>query len=200
MTQARGRQDTAGNVYSSSASNSAVREAEAALHQARQTLADAGRQKAGMRDLMDKARLDGTLRPDAVWSPYLDMLRRENPHVSRGLARGWDIERNKAHGAGERANPRDYAIVGFAENGDPIVGSVPNMRLWMVTKEGLDAEIADNIRANKGHPDKMGHSLIELRDGLVTELDRLNPQLRAGAGAVAGGQRQPLRQSSTAGS
>jgi hypothetical protein len=178
LTQAKARQSQGGNVYSTSAANAAVREAEAALASAQKDLTGATDRKGRTQTLMQQAQSDGTWRPDATWSPYLQMLLDDNPHVKRGIRRGWDIERNKAHAVGEQPNPRDYAIVGFDAKGAPIVGTVPNMRLWMVAKEGLDATIESRIKKKGGEVDKTTHALIALRNGLTNELDGLNPRYK----------------------
>src|SRR6185312_16083636 len=105
-----------------------------------------------------------------------------------GIRRGYRIERDIADGEGTRLNPKEYAIVGEEANGDPIVGQVPNMKLLAVAKEGLDAtldspEMADPLT---GRLTKAGRAVKILRDGLVNELDRLNPAYKAARDKWAG--------------
>jgi hypothetical protein len=125
-----------------------------------------------------EAQADGSANaPGAVWSPRLQELL-DQPEVQQGLRRGWAIERRNAVGKGQPFNPTEYAVTGVDEAGQPIVGKVPNMALLMVAKEGLDAVIDSSAMKDSltGRPTKAGLSYINLREGLVQELDRLNPK------------------------
>jgi hypothetical protein len=125
-----------------------------------------------------EAQADGSANaPGAVWSPRLQELL-DQTEVQQGLRRGWAIERRNAVGKGAAFNPSDYAITGIDKSGQPIIGKVPNMSLLMVAKEGLDAIIDSSAMKDSltGRPTKAGLSYINLREGLVQELDRLNPK------------------------
>lgn len=166
---------TGGVVYSESAARRGGREADAALAQAQDALNAARQQKAQIHELLQRAQADGTANaPGAVWSPRLQQFL-DDPDFKRGLARGFAIERRKAVGEGRPLNTREYAIIGTDINGDPITGTVPNMKLLMVAKEGLDKAVEDNTNQVTGRLTKEGHSYEVMRQGLVEELDRLNP-------------------------
>lgn len=177
LTQAAARQSQAGNVYSASGANTAQQQAESALVAAKAKLAAVQTEKEAIRQRLQQAQADGSANaPGAVWSPRLQQFL-DQPEVKRGIQRGYGIERRKAVGEGTPFNPSEYAITGFDSSGAPIVGKVPNMRLLAVAKEGLDAIIESPAMKNPltGKPTKAGLSYIALRDGLVKELDRLNP-------------------------
>ncbi|MGH7088211.1 MAG: hypothetical protein ACREFQ_04865, partial [Stellaceae bacterium] len=190
MTTAGARQSVAGNVYSASAANTARRAAEAQERGANAALAQARADKATLREKLVRAQADRTANaPGAVWSPHLQRML-DLPEMKQALDRGYAMERRKAVAGDRPFDPRDYAIIGTDERGDPIVGAVPNMRLLMVAKEGLDSIISDHINPDTGRPDKIGQSFMVLRDGeqmpdgsvrggFVPELDRLNPAYKA---------------------
>lgn len=181
LTAGSAKQSVAGNVYSSSAANRAAREAKGGSAQAEAHLQNVRQQKAEALARLRRAQEDRTANaPGAIWSPRLQELLNQ-PEVQAGIRRGFANERRIAAGKGEPFNPHEYAIVGLDEHGHPIVGAVPNMSLLMVAKEGLDAIIQSSAMRDPltGRPTKAGLSYIHLRDGLVNELDRLNPLYRA---------------------
>lgn len=180
-TQASARSSQAGNVYSANAAGRARQEAETQLRGALDHLDAVTRQSENIRGRLQKAIADKTANaPGAVWSPRLQQLL-DQPELKRGLRRGWDIERRRAIGEGRPFYPSEYAITGLDKNGEPIVGQVPNMALLMVAKEGLDHMIQSSASrdALTGRLNKVGASYAALRDGLVRELDQLNPAYRA---------------------
>lgn len=181
LTQARARQSQAGNVYSRSGSNLDQRQAALELRVANEHLERVTQESEAMRTRLQQAVADQTANaPGAVWSPRLQQLL-DQPEIKQGIRRGWNIERRRAIGEGRTFNPTEYAIVGFEKNGDPIVGKVPNMALLMVAKEGLDHIIQSPAMRDvlTGRLNKNGASYAALRDGLVQELDRLNPSYKA---------------------
>lgn len=114
----------------------------------------------------------------AVWSPRLQEFL-DHPDVQQGIKRGWKIERNDALAEGRPIVDSEYAITGYDEAGDPIVGKVPTMKLLMVAKEGIDAMLEDtSMRTQFGELNKMGVSIDKVRHELVSELDRLNPDYK----------------------
>lgn len=180
VTLAAAKQSQAGNVYASAGAAAGQREANAALTKARANLAAVQSEKEAARQRLQAAQADGSANaPGAVWSRRLQQFL-DQPEVKRGISRGYGIERRKAVGGNRPFNPHEYAITGFDESGNPVVGKVPNMRLLAVAKEGLDAIIESPQMKNPltGKPTKSGLSYIALRDGLVAELDRLNPSYK----------------------
>lgn len=177
MTVAKGKQSLAGNVYTQSHATETMRTAQKQLNAAQTDLQKITQAKEAVRSRLRQAQEDRTATaPGAIWSPRLQKLL-DQPEVQAGIKRGWNIERRNAVGKGEPFNSSEYAITGIDESGNPIVGKVPNMRLLMVAKEGLDAIIDSPSMKNglTGRPTKSAVSYMNLRDGLVSELDRLNP-------------------------
>ena len=113
--------------------------------------------------------------PGATWSPQIQRLA-NNPIVKSGLNEGYAIERNLADAEGRVFNPKDYAVV-VGKDGEMEIAEVPNMRTLAVAKEGLDARLAGDsgLRDEWGNLTKKGYSIKAVRDSLVRELDRLNP-------------------------
>lgn len=191
VTQSAGRQATGGNVYSDAGANATGRETNESLTTARGDLEKAQADRDAIRERLQKAQVDGTANaPGAVWSPRLQEFL-DQPEVRQGLARGYAIERRRAVGEGKPFNPREYAILGEDEAGEPLVGQVPNMRLLAVAKEGLDSIIESDAMKDTltGRPNKTGLSYIKLRNGFEQELDRLNPDYRAARDQWAGDTR-----------
>lgn len=178
LTGAAAKQSQAGSVYSTSAANRSMRDVKKKVDEAAARLQQARVDKAAIHEKLQRAQADGSANaPGAVWSPRLQVML-DRPVIRRGLVRGYEMEADKAAGQGVPFNPKEYAIIGIDIHGEPIVGAVPNMRLLMVAKEGLDAMIHDEIDKQTGQLSKRGQSLIVLRDGFVNELDTLNPSYR----------------------
>lgn len=137
---------------------------------------------ANARPLWEKAMAHGP-----VWTDRLQELL-DQPEIQQGIRKGFGIERRKAVGRGEPFNPKDYAIVGFDEAGDPVMGPVPNMRLLAVAKEGLDSMLEGKGMRDKltGRLTKRGQSYLDLRNGLVKELDSLNSDYKIARNQWAG--------------
>lgn len=172
------RQQTASNVYSSSAANREVRAATQELAAAEQEVARIRQVKEDARTRLQRAQEDGTANaPGAVWSPRLQEFLNDRD-FKRGLRRGWEIEKKNALAEGRPINAREYAIVGFDEAGDPIVGQVPNMKLLQTAKEGVDALLTEDgplYSELTGKLTKQGLAIDKARRAFVAELDRLNP-------------------------
>lgn len=109
-----------------------------------------------------------------VWT---DRLKRftDEPIFQRGLAQGAKIQRLESLAAGKPFDPRDYAIVGFNDAGDPIIGGVPNMRTLNVAKKGLDAIIGDMRHPLTGKLTEEGRATDQVRRAFLAEIDRWNP-------------------------
>lgn len=132
--------------------------------------------KEDVRTRLKQAQEDGTANaPGATWSPRLQEFLDKEPVIRKGLAEAWRREQREALAEGRPMNPKDYAIVGFDEAGDPIVGKVPNMRALMLAKQGLDHELLHG----EGMYDEFGRKtdkfrvLDKVRRAFLGELDRL---------------------------
>lgn len=132
--------------------------------------------KEDVRTRLKQAQEDGTANaPGATWSPRLQEFLDKEPVIRKGLAEAWRREQREALAEGRPMNPKDYAIVGFDEAGDPIVGKVPNMRALMLAKQGLDHELLNG----EGMYDQFGRKsdkfrvLDKVRRAFLGELDRL---------------------------
>ena len=167
---------TGGNVYSTSAGNAEVRNAQADVVATERALASVQADKAKVADVMRRAQDDRTANaPGAVWNLRIQQFL-DNPRVQQGIRRGLRIERDEALAEGRPMNPTDYAIVGTDAEGEPIVGSVPTMRLLAVAKEGLDSMLfGKEFRNEFGDLDKEGVAIDRLNHSFVGELDNLNP-------------------------
>ncbi|HEX9158790.1 MAG TPA: hypothetical protein VF835_01075 [Rhizomicrobium sp.] len=188
LTAARGKQtQTSGNVYSESAASAGNREAQVAVTKAERALAAANEQKQQVLDTLHQAQSDRmTGVKGAVWNPRIQEFL-GNPRVKQGIQRGWRIERDEALSEGRPINPTDYAIVGW-EDGEPVVGKVPTMRLLAVAKEGLDRMLQSSEFRNEltGELNKEGVAIDKLRNAFVSELDRVNPDYAAAREVWAG--------------
>jgi hypothetical protein len=143
-------------------------------------LREAQAKQQGLVTMLERAKADGTANaPGAVWSPRLQQFMDE-PIVRAGINRGLKIERQTALAEGRPMNPTDYAIVGM-ENGEPVVGTVPTMKLLQTAKEGIDRvmetpEMRDPLT---GRLTKDGIAVDKVRRAFLGELDRLNPDYKA---------------------
>jgi hypothetical protein len=159
----------------------AFRAAQQDVTAAKQRLAAAVADQRLTQEVSDAAAHDiVTNAPGAVWSPTIERLMR-NPDVRRGIGPGLRIIRNEADAAGKRFDPTEYAVqtdasgnILIGEDGNPVVNKVPNMRLLDAAKRGMDGIIAAN-RDEHGRLNQLGRSVDQLRRGLLSETDRLNP-------------------------
>jgi len=132
---------------------------------------------------MQQAQADGSANaPGAVWTPRLQQFL-DLPEVKTGLREGMRLERIDAVTEGRPFNPSEYAIVGEASSGEPIVAAVPNMRLLDMAKRGLDRQIEAHTDAITGRVDSLGRSLVKAREPFLAELDTLNPDYAAARSA-----------------
>lgn len=189
LTMAAAEESRAGNnVYMANHALRAKREAQAAVEAAQQNVAAAEQRHFAALDQLREAQ-EAVANGDrgGIWSPYIGRLL-QNQEMKKGVSAGIRIQRNEADAANAPFNPRDYAIVGVDENGEPVVGKVPNMRLLDAAKKGLDAMLEEyrNPITGKLDLDETGRSIEMLRKSLVSELDRLNPDYAAARAAWAG--------------
>lgn len=120
-----------------------------------------------------------------VWTDRLKQFVDE-PIFKRSLAQGVKIQRLEALAEGKPFNPTDYAIIGFNEAGDPIIGGVPNMRTLNVAKKGLDAIIGDMKNPLTGKLTEEGRATDMVRRAFVEQIDSWNPEYKQ-ARSVWGG-------------
>jgi hypothetical protein len=171
---------TGGNVYSESAAGDGVRAARRNLAAAQQRQAEAAQLKQQVLDHLRVAQHDiENDTPGAVWNPRIQQFL-DLPDVRKGLARGFQIQRNDAVADGVPFNPMEYALTPDGE-----VIRVPNMRTLNVAKKGLDAIIADN-RDEFGRLTEYGVSVDKVRRAFLSEIDKINPDYAKARASWAG--------------
>lgn len=121
-----------------------------------------------------------------VWTPHLQRLM-ANSLMKAGMTKGVQILRNFADARNLPFKLEDYALIAGKE-GELTVGKVPTMRLLAAAKEGLDNILSKDEMYDEqtGRLTKEGLSVTELRDSLVKELDRINPDYKTAREAWAG--------------
>ncbi|OWJ67451.1 hypothetical protein BWR60_09605 [Inquilinus limosus] len=101
----------------------------------------------------------------------------QDPIMQQGIRKGLEIQRLEALAQNKSFNPSDYAITGFNEAGDPVIGAVPNMRLLDAAKRGLD-DILEGYRdttTGKLALDERGRAIEMVRKAYVKTLDDVAP-------------------------
>ncbi len=194
LNQALARQSQAGNVYSSSGANRAVKFAEDKVAEQRKIAEQARAAEQTAMGRLRQAQQDGTASaPGAVWSPVIQRLL-GNPRVQQGIRHGMKIERDLADAEGRPMSLREYAIVGTDQAGEPIVGAVPNMRLLAAAKQGLDSILEQPAMRHEltGRLTQEGRAVNMLRKALIDELYALNPKYKE-ANQIWGGYIESMR-------
>ena len=138
---------------------------------------------AASKPLYDAAFARGTGVLDARVDQFL-----ADPIVLQGLKQGLEIQRLEALAAGKPFDPTEYAITGFNEAGDPVMGTVPNFRLLDAAKRGLD-DILEGYRdplTGRLNLGSRGRAIESVRKAYVSHLDTLNPDYAAARAAWAG--------------
>lgn len=187
FTGQKGDQATiGGNVYADQATKGSAEAAQSKVAAAEKNLADIQAQKQAALERMQKAQADGTANaPGAVWNPRIEQFVND-PIMEQGLKRGLAIQRIESVAEGKPFNPSEYAIVGTDASGDPIVGTVPNMRTLDAGKRGLDALIADHTDPVTGKVDEYGRAVTKFKNAYVSQLDKINPDYAAARQAWSG--------------
>lgn len=191
ITQLKAKLATQKDVYANAGTQVELKQTEAALGSAEMKLTQAQEEKASVLDALRTSQNDKTSKaPGAVWNPNIQRLM-SNPNLKKGISKGIRIEKNLADAEGRPFNISEYAIKGMDEQGEPIVGKVPNMRLLAAAKEGLDDILQQEGMRDKltGRLTKEGISVDKLRRALLTELDQTNPAYKAARGNWAGHSR-----------
>jgi hypothetical protein len=179
MTQLKGKAATTSDVYSAASNQQELRELQRQLDQAEAALNTAQGRKNSVLQVLRQAQADGSANaPGAIWSPRIQQFL-DDPVTKPWIARGLKIQRLEALAKGEPFNPTEYAITGTDEQGQPIVGKVPNMRLLNAAKKGMDAAIEENQDKITGRLNEDGRAIDMVRRSFLNELDRLNPDYKA---------------------
>lgn len=174
------------NVYGNSGALEAQRSAKTAVAQAQKNLETATAQKESALERLRKAQEDGTANvPGAVWSPRIQQFL-DDPITQAGLAKGVKLQRLEALAEGKPFNPTDYAITGVDAAGNPVVGSVPNMRTMNVVKKGLDDMVEASKNPTTGKLSEEGVAIDKVRRSFLGELDNVNSDYKAARESWAG--------------
>lgn len=110
-----------------------------------------------------------------------------DPDIQAGMRNGIKIQRRFAMANGQPFDPNAYGVTSFNEAGDPIIGPTPNWRTWHAGRMGLDNAIEqyrDPVTGALPRTQEVA-SLVALRRGLNTELQRANPAMGAADAAWA---------------
>jgi hypothetical protein len=174
------------NVYASSGALEAQRNAKTAVAEAQKALEAATTQKEGMLGRLRQAQEDGTANvPGAVWNPRIQQFL-DDPIAKSGLAKGAEIQRLESLAEGKPFNPSEYAITGADAAGNPVVGSVPNMRTLNVVKKGLDRMVEAAKDPTTGRLTEEGRAIDKVRRSFLGELDKANIDYKAARESWAG--------------
>lgn len=109
-----------------------------------------------------------------VWNDRLKQFFAD-PIFKAGMAQGVKIQRLESLAKGEKFDPFDYAVTGFNEAGDPIIGAIPNMRTVNVVKKGFDAMLGSMRNPVTGKLTEEGNALNMVRREFLKEVDSANP-------------------------
>lgn len=122
-----------------------------------------------------------------VWDERLQQFL-DDPVTRSGLKQGLEIQRLESLARNEPFSPTDFAVTGFSEAGDPVLGKVPNMRTLNVIKKGLDNILEGYRDKTTGRLmlDERGRAVDEVRRAFLGTVDGLNPDYAAARAAWAG--------------
>lgn len=188
LLQNRAADSQTGNVYSSAGITAEGREAQSAFEAAQGKLERAQADKDSILGRLRQAQSDASANaPGAVWSPRVQQFL-DDPIMKQGLREGVEVQRLESLAEGKRFDPRELAITGFSEAGDPIVAAVPNMRTLDTAKRGLDKILEGYRDSTTGRLmlDQRGRAIDQVRRSYVKELDNLNGDYKPARDAWAG--------------
>lgn len=177
VTMAQAKLSQAKDVYQQQAAKKGLEAVQKELSEKQAELSTAKTEEAQAHQMLQRAQADGTSgAPGAVWNPKIQRLL-ELPIVKKGINQGIKLEKQDAAAEFRPFNTKEYAIVGEDAAGDPVVGTVPNMRLLASAKEGLDSLLdAPGMRDElTGRLTKEGVSVDKVRRALLNELKESNP-------------------------
>lgn len=135
---------------------------------------------AASRPLYDEALSVGPIRSDRITQFFTD------PEFQSAVKRGIKNERREATAENRPFKDSDYAVVGWNEAGDPIIGPTPTMKTLALAKEGMDARLEEMRDPVTGRITKDGLALKKFRDAYLSELDAANPKYKAAREAWSG--------------
>lgn len=189
QTATAAKQSQAGNVGDGAVRGTDARAADAkGVEAARKKIAELDAQEAKTTGVLREAqRAAAAGERGGVWSPRIQQFI-EDPIVKIGIRKGLEVQRLESLAEGKPFNASDYAIKGMGQDGDPVIGSVPNMRLLDASKRGLD-EILESYRdktTGRLVLDQRGRAIDQVRRSLVDELDRLNPSYKVARASWSG--------------
>lgn len=137
-------------------------------------------------DMFKRAQADKSSNaPGAVWSPRVQQFL-DDPIVKQGINKGLEIQRLESLASGKPFHPSEIGVTGTSETGEPIIESVPNMRLLDAGKRGLDSilESYRNPITRSLDLDERGRAIEAVRKSYLDELDSLNPDYKAARSAA----------------
>jgi hypothetical protein len=122
-----------------------------------------------------------------VWNERIQQFF-DDPVTRSGLREGVAVQRLESLAAGKRFDPKDYAITGFNEAGDPIMSGVPNMRTINLIKKGWDKQLEGYRDSTTGKLmlDEYGRALDNVRRTFLKEIDSVNPDYAQARSLYAG--------------
>jgi hypothetical protein len=122
-----------------------------------------------------------------VWNERIQQFF-DDPVTKGGLREGVAVQRLESLAAGKKFDPKDYAITGFNDAGDPIMSGVPNMRTINLIKKGWDKQLEGYRDSTTGKLmlDEYGRALDNVRRTFLKEVDVLNPDYGTARSLYAG--------------
>lgn len=170
--------DSAGALASRGAAGKETRERYMQLHE---DLKQAESDRLAAMEMFQRAQGDiANNTPGAIWSPRVQMFL-DDPVMKQGLRKGLEVQRLEALAEGRKFSPTEFGVTGFDEAGDPIISTVPNMRLLDSGKRGLDEILKEAKDATTGRinwTDRL-RAIDNVRRSYIGELDNLNPRYKA---------------------
>jgi hypothetical protein len=122
-----------------------------------------------------------------VWNERIQQYF-DDPVTKSGLREGVAVQRLESLAEGKKFDPKDYAITGFNEAGDPIMSGVPNMRTINLIKKGWDKQLEGYRDSTTGKLmlDEYGRALDNVRRTFLKEVDLVNPDYARARALYAG--------------
>ena len=113
--------------------------------------------------------------PGKVFSQWDDRLQQflDDPIVKSGMNKGIRVQQLEALAEGKPFNFQEYAVKGFDDAGELIIGGTPNLRAMDAAKRGIDTILEGYRDKTTGRLvlDDMGRAINKVRKSLVSKLD-----------------------------
>jgi len=124
-----------------------------------------------------------------VFAQWDDRLQEflDDPLVKQGMAKGIRTQQLEALAAGKKFDPSEYAVKGFDDNGELIIGKTPNLRAMDSAKRGMDEIINDARDPTTGKivwTERL-RAIDKVRSALVKKLDDITRDPVTGASKYA---------------